>query len=85
MKFILYALIIAALYWLGKKALESAGPMSVKEAARILDVDPEADAEAINAAHRRIIAKVHPDAGGTAELAARTNQARDTLLRRLGQ
>jgi DnaJ homolog subfamily C member 19 len=31
-----------------------------------------------------LIAKVHPDAGGNAELAARVNQARDTLLKQLG-
>jgi DnaJ homolog subfamily C member 19 len=57
--------------------------MSVNEAAKLLDVAPDADADAINAAHRRLIAKVHPDAGGTAELAARVNQARDLLLKRL--
>ena len=34
----------------------------------------------IRDAHRRLIARVHPDAGGSAELAHRVNAARDTLL-----
>ena len=36
--------------------------------------------EEIRDAHRRLIAKVHPDAGGSAELAHRVNAARDALL-----
>jgi hypothetical protein len=54
--------------------------MPVDEALRLLDLDPGADAEAIRAAHRRLIARVHPDAGGSDELARRVNLARDTLL-----
>jgi curved DNA-binding protein CbpA len=36
--------------------------------------------EEIRTAHRRLIAKVHPDLGGSAELAERVNVARDTLI-----
>jgi DnaJ homolog subfamily C member 19 len=57
--------------------------MPVGEARALLGVGPEDDAEAIRAAHRRIIAKVHPDTGGTPELARRTNLARDVLLAEL--
>jgi DnaJ homolog subfamily C member 19 len=83
MKFGVFLILLIAFFWLGRSALQASGQMSVNEAAKLLDVAPDADADAINAAHRRLIAKVHPDAGGTAELAARINQARDLLLKRL--
>jgi curved DNA-binding protein CbpA len=46
----------------------------------VLGVAPDADAEAIRAAHRRLAANVHPDRGGSDELARRVNAARDLLL-----
>lgn len=46
----------------------------------LLGVAPDADARAIRAAHRRLIASVHPDKGGTEALAAQINAARDLLL-----
>ena len=36
--------------------------------------------DAIRAAHRRLIRRTHPDAGGTADLAARINRAKDVLV-----
>lgn len=54
--------------------------MKVDEAASILGVEPSADAEAIRAAHRKLIGQLHPDKGGTDYLAAKINDARDTLL-----
>jgi len=50
------------------------------EARAILGVGPGAGAEEIRAAHRRLVAQVHPDKGGTAELTRRVNAARDVLL-----
>ena len=50
------------------------------EARAVLGVGPEADADTIRAAHRRLLAGVHPDRGGSAELTARVNAARDALL-----
>lgn len=82
-KLLLVAALIAMFYILGKRALASGQPMSVSDAAKLLDVAPNADPETILAAHRRLIGKVHPDAGGSAELAARVNQARDTLLKQI--
>lgn len=53
-----------------------------REAAEILGVSIDASAAEVEAAHRRLIRVAHPDAGGTAGLAARLNAARATLLRR---
>ena len=73
-------LLVAWLWWRSKTARPT---MPLSEARSLLDVAPGADAETIRAAHRRIIARVHPDAGGTPELARRTNLARDLLLAEL--
>lgn len=54
---------------------------AIIEARALLGLDRAADAEAIRAAHRRLIARNHPDAGGTQALAEKINQARDLLLR----
>jgi DnaJ homolog subfamily C member 19 len=81
-KFLLFAALIAVLFFVGKRALSGSGPMSRGEAAKLLGVVPDADAEAISEAHRRLIARVHPDAGGSSELAARINEARDVMLKR---
>ena len=52
------------------------------EARSVLGVGPGADAAEINAAWRRLMARAHPDQGGTEGLAARLNAARDRLLNR---
>jgi hypothetical protein len=57
------------------------GAMTVEEAWQVLGLQPGADAEAIRAAHRRLMRAAHPDSGGSDWLAARINQARDILLR----
>lgn len=69
--------LIVWLWWRGK----TAGTMTPAEARRLLDVPAGASADEIRAAHRRIIARVHPDAGGNAELARKINAARDLLLK----
>jgi ABC-type molybdate transport system substrate-binding protein len=83
MKFLLFLVLIGALYYLAKQALGQSKSMSVGDAAKLLAIAPDADAESIVAAHKRLIAKVHPDTGGSAALAAQVNQARDILLRRI--
>ena len=50
------------------------------EALSVLGLTTKATDEEIRAAHRRLILRVHPDAGGSADLAARINRARDVLL-----
>ncbi len=77
---LLIGLVVAALVyaWLRRSL---AGPaMRVSEARTLLGVRDDADVEEIRAAHRRLIAKVHPDAGGSAGLASQLNAARDFLL-----
>ena len=85
MKFLLLAAAIAAIWWILKSGRLPASGMSAREAASILGISDEADIETIVDAHRKLIAKVHPDTGGTPELAARVNQARDVLLARITQ
>ncbi len=59
--------------------------MPADEARGLLGLSAAADAASIRAAHRRLIARVHPDVGGSAELARRVNAARDTLLGELNR
>jgi len=54
--------------------------MSRDEAAEMLGVARDADREAVLAAHRRLMQRLHPDRGGTDYLASRLNEARDVLL-----
>lgn len=54
--------------------------MSRDEACAVLGVKPDASTEEIKAAHRRLMRKVHPDQGGSDELASRVNRARAVLL-----
>jgi hypothetical protein len=59
------------------------GPdVTVDEAYAILGLAPGADAEAIRAAHHRLMKQLHPDHGGTDYLASKINRARDVLLHR---
>jgi hypothetical protein len=58
----------------------AAPAMPPDDARRLLGVARDASLADIRAAHRRLIARVHPDAGGSAELAERVNVARDTLV-----
>jgi hypothetical protein len=58
----------------------SGADVTVDEAYAILGLAPGADAEAIKAAHHRLMKQLHPDHGGTDYLASKINRARDVLL-----
>ncbi len=57
------------------------GQMNITEAYEILSLKPGATREEIKAAHRRLMAKIHPDHGGSNYLAIKLNQAKDLLLK----
>ena len=75
------ALMAGALLWAAwRRKRPSARPMPAEDARRLLGVTEGATLQEIREAHRRLIAKVHPDAGGSVELAHRVNAARDALV-----
>ncbi len=82
-KILFLAAFIVAAWWFTRAAKINKPCMQRDEAARLLGISNDADQAAINEAYRRLIARVHPDAGGNAELAARINLARDTMLKQL--
>ncbi len=60
------------------------GDPEYEEALNILGLNGSPTKEDILKAHKRLIHKLHPDRGGSDFLAARVNQARDVLLKKLG-
>lgn len=79
------ALVLIWAAWTFFKRSAAPKPVAVPdeaEARAVLGVAPDADADAIRAAHRRLLTGVHPDLGGSTELARRVNAARDVLLAR---
>jgi len=82
-KALLLLVAVGLIYAWIRRAMVSGSRMKPSEARALLDVPPNATAEEVRAAHRKIIARVHPDAGGSAGLATRVNAARDILLEEL--
>ena len=76
------ALMAGSLLWAAyrRAQLAKVPPMPVEDARRLLGVSPSASLAEISDAHRRLITRVHPDVGGSAELARRVNVARDILI-----
>jgi hypothetical protein len=58
------------------------GSISEDEAYEILGLKKGAARQDIARAHRDLMKKLHPDHGGTTDLAARVNEAKDVLMRR---
>lgn len=65
--------------WLGGTP---ASPKGVDQARTLLNVGRDASRDSIIEAHRRLIAVVHPDRGGSNEQVYEANAARDLLLAR---
>ena len=69
--------------WRTKQQAPPRGPrtdMTREEALAVLGLKEGATADEIRAAYRRLIQRMHPDVGGSADLAARINRAKDVLL-----
>lgn len=64
----------------GNRGSSGSGPMTKEEAYQVLGLETGASSNQIRAAHRKLMKAVHPDSGGSTFLAARINQAKDTLL-----
>lgn len=66
----------------GEARARRSGTITEDEAYEILGLKKGAAAADIARAHRDLMKKLHPDLGGTTDLAARVNEAKDVLMRR---
>ncbi len=67
-----------------RERAQGSDDMDESEALQVLGLARGAAPEEIKQAHRRLMAKLHPDSGGSTFLATQINRAKDTLLGRVG-
>ncbi len=82
-QFVPYIAIFKKLFGQSASAAQSAvstKEMSRQEAADILGVTIDANAEEVRLAHKKLMQKIHPDRGGSDALAKQINQAKSILL-----
>lgn len=68
----------------GQGGGDTSSGMSRRQARVILGVGPKATEAEIQAAWKRLMARIHPDQGGSEGLASQLNAARDRLLKDQG-
>lgn len=84
-KLVFLLVLVAGAYLWWQRSRKRPAAMRPAEARALLGVAETATLAEIRDAHRRLIAKVHPDTGGSAELATRVNMARDALVAELSR
>jgi hypothetical protein len=70
----------------GEGGQRGGGPlrgMGLEEAYLVLGLDPGATRDEVQAAHRNLMKRYHPDQGGSNYLAAKVNEAKDVLLKHI--
>lgn len=66
----------------GSRAAPRPGVMSEDEAYEVLGLHKGASRDDVVRSHRSLMKKLHPDHGGSTDLAAKVNEAKDVLMRR---
>ena len=65
----------------GSRGNTSSRAMTTEEAYLVLGLNPGATRDDVQAAHRNLMKRFHPDQGGSTYIAAKVNEAKDVLLK----